>query len=156
VGHLSADPGTFAANRGTASLEPAGAGDATEVQTVRLDGEHTGPIGVLKLDVERHELAALQGADGLLSRGLIRDIVFEEHDPPPTAVTTFLESHGYTVLGVRQGLAGPLLSAPAEAHGMKLWDPPALLATTDPGRARRRLERRGWSVLRSGLGRRGD
>ena len=146
---LAVDPVAFAHNKGTASLEPCAGADATDVQTVRLDEEVCRPIGVLKLDVEMHELAALQGAEALLSRRLIRDIVFEEHEPPPTPVTRLLEAHGYAVLSVRQGLTGPILCAPEEAHSRKLWDPPALLATSDPQRARERLRRRGWVSLRS-------
>jgi FkbM family methyltransferase len=146
---LAVDPQAFAHNKGTASLEHVDGADVTDVQTVRLDEEISGPVGVLKLDVEMHELAALEGAEALLSSRLIRDIVFEEHEPPPTPVTQLLEAHGYEVLSVRQGLTGPILCAPAEAHSKKLWDPPALLATSDPSRARGRLGRRGWVSLRS-------
>jgi hypothetical protein len=125
--------------------------NATRVATVRLDDEFSSAVGVVKLDVEGHEIAALHGAESLLSQGLIRDILFEEHDPPPTAVTRLLECHGYTVLGIRQGLTGPIVSAPAEAYERQLWDPPALLATTDPERVRERFARRGWVCLRTGF-----
>lgn len=145
---LAVDPDTFARNKGTASLEHRDPVNSTEVHTVRLDDEFTTPIGVLKLDVEMHELAALSGAQALLSSKRIRDVLFEEHEPPPTAVTALLESHGYVILGVRQGLTGPILSAPADAYSRQLWDPPALLATTDVERARRRLKPRGWVCLR--------
>ena len=168
---LRIEPDVFAHNKGTASLEGSARvepsdgqaavdsaadeqtalGNAIDVQTVRLDEELSGPVGVLKLDVEHHELAALHGADALLSTGSIRDILFEEHGPPPTPVTALLEAHGYTVLGVRQGTIGPLLSTPAEAYEKQLWDPPALLATLDPARARRRLRRRGWACLTARL-----
>jgi FkbM family methyltransferase len=166
---LSFDPETFAYNKGTATLQASGSGSAgagadggaggpdadgpaagmstIEVQTVRLDEELQGPIGVLKLDVEMHEREALEGAASLLSERQIRDIVFEEHEPPPTEVTRLLASRGFTILGVRQGLAGPILSEPAEAYRRQLWDPPALLATLDPERASRRLRRRGWVCL---------
>ncbi len=152
VQSLAIDPATFAHNKGTASLEHVNPEHATEVATVRLDEELAGPIGVLKLDVEMHELAALRGAESLLAGGLIRDIVFEEHEPPPTAVTSLLEAHGYAVLSVRQGLAGPILAPAADAHRRKMWDPPALLATREPERARERLRRRGWVSLRGSLG----
>ncbi len=153
---LTIDPETFVYNKGTASLQDTGGGSSTDVQTVRLDDELPGPVGVLKLDVEMHEREALEGAGSLLQGRMIRDIVFEEHEPPPTPVTELLESYGYTILGVRQGLAGPIASAPNEAHRRQMWDPPALLASIDPERARRRLKRRGWLCLRRGLGRRGD
>lgn len=151
---LSSDPATFAANKGTASLEPHDGADVVHVHAVRLDDEFASAVGVLKLDVEMHELAALQGAERLLEHGMVRDIVFEEHQRPPTPVMELLESKGYSVLGVRQGLSGPVVCTPAEAYASKLWDPPALLATRDPARARERLRRRGWVTLRSGLRRR--
>lgn len=152
---LTVDPDTFAYNKGTASLQAGERLDSTEVATVRLDDQLSSPVGVLKLDVEMHELQALQGARSLLSDKRIRDIVFEEHEPPPTPVTELLESHGYEILGVRQGLAGPIVSAPADAYRRQLWDPPALLATTDPARAKARLKRRGWRCLGRDLRRRG-
>jgi FkbM family methyltransferase len=152
---LAVDPDTFAHNKGTASLQAGERADSTKVPTVRLDDELPNGVGVLKLDVEMHELRALQGARSLLSQRRIRDIVFEEHEPPPTPVTQLLESHGYTILGVRQGLAGPIASAPSETHERQLWDPPALLATIDPARARARLRPRGWRCLGRGLRRRG-
>jgi FkbM family methyltransferase len=144
---LAIDPDTFAENKGTASLEQRHPTNSTEVATVSLDDEFSTPVGVLKLDVEGHELAALTGAQALLRAKLIRDILFEEHQPPPTAVTELLESHGYTVLGIRQGLTGPIVSTPVDAYNRQLWDPPALLASIDPERVRQRLERRGWLCL---------
>jgi FkbM family methyltransferase len=153
---LTIDPDTFAYNKGTASLQATTAqGVASDVATVRLDEELAGPIGVMKLDVEMHELQALEGARSLLARKLIRDIVFEEHEAPPTPVTELLRSHGYTIIGVRQGLTGPIASAPSDAYRRQLWDPPALLATSDPERAEQRLRRRGWLCLGGRLRRRG-
>jgi len=148
---LAVDPDTFAHNKGTASLQQRDSTHSTEVRTVRLDEQLSSAIGVLKLDVEMHELQALRGAESLLSSKLIRDIVFEEHEPPPTAVTELLESCGYTILGIRQGVTRPIVSAPADAYRLKLWDPPALLATTDVRRARQRLKPRGWLCLRRDL-----
>jgi FkbM family methyltransferase len=150
---LAVDPATFARNKGTASLdwfEPSAAA-GVEVQALRLDDELSAPVGVLKLDLEGHELAALQGASELLREGLVRDIVFEEHLPPPTPVTRLLESHGYTVLGVSQGVTGPIAGTAQDAHERRLWDPPALLATREPQRARERLRAGGWVCLRAGL-----
>ena len=173
---LHVDPEVFAHNKGTASLEQARAGDPpqtqtetsahtqagtslqeqtdpatstrTQVATVRLDQELDAPIGVLKLDVEGHELEALRGTDSLLSSKSIRDILFEAHVPPPTPVTELLESHGYTIMGIHQGFSRPILSAPTDAYERQLWDPPTLIATTQPERASERLRRRGWTCLR--------
>jgi len=152
---LAIDPATFAHNKGTASLEPDEPDNATDVRTVRLDDEFSTRVALLKLDVEMHEHAALVGAAELLERHLVRDILLEEHEPPPTPVTELLERHGYTVVGIRQGIAGPILCTPSEAHERKLWDSPALLASSQPDRVHQRMRARGWVTLRRGLGRRG-
>lgn len=143
----------FAANRGTASLEPMqrGAARTVQVPTVRLDDVVGGRVGVLKIDVEEHELPALHGAERLLAEGRIRDVVFESHREPPTEVTDYLGAHGYTVLAVRQALSGPLLCAPHDGAWRRTWDPPTLLATCEPARARERFRPRGWRSLRRGL-----
>lgn len=65
-------PAGFCANRGlarvTASATPTAS--ALEVQALTLDDLYQGerPPSVVKLDVEGHELAALEGARGLLAR----------------------------------------------------------------------------------------
>lgn len=47
-------------------------------------------IGVLKIDVEGHELNILEGARRLIAQRRIRDIVFEDYFPHPSLVTLFL------------------------------------------------------------------
>ena len=68
-----------------------------EVPTDTLDGltGADGQIDLLKLDVEGHEAAVLHGATGLLGRGAVRDIIFEEHAPYPSPTTRLLEGQGY-------------------------------------------------------------
>jgi FkbM family methyltransferase len=151
---LAVDPAAFAGNKGTASIDYFERSGSTlhEVQATRLDDELKAPIGVLKLDLEGHELSALEGARSLLADGLVRDIVFEEHLHPPTPVTELLESLGYTIVGVSQGLTGPVVGTPAAAYARKLWDPPTLLATRDADRAHERLRRSGWHCLRGHFG----
>ncbi|MGI8793594.1 MAG: FkbM family methyltransferase, partial [Acidimicrobiales bacterium] len=49
--------------------------EAVPVQCSTLDASGLDNIGVLKIDVEGHELSVLHGCDGLLGRRAIRDIV---------------------------------------------------------------------------------
>src|SRR3954447_2477076 len=64
-------PEGFDRNQGTATLEAAGEGVA--VDTTSLDAElGASSVGVLKIDVEGHEAAVLEGASGLLSQGRVR------------------------------------------------------------------------------------
>jgi FkbM family methyltransferase len=134
--HLPAD---WAENHGIATLE-AGDGDAYEVETVRLEDLIAGrPVGILKIDVEGHELTALAGAP----LELIRDLVFEEHEPLPSPVSELLESAGFEIRGIEESFLRPRLVE----RRPQSWDAPTYLATRDLARAQRRLASRGWRCL---------
>ncbi len=145
----------FEINQGSASLEPLtqrrGRVDEHSVCVRRLDTvlADEGDVGVMKIDIEDHELRAFQGGAESLRAGRIRDIVFEERQPPPTAVTRLLEECGYTVVRLGEHLRGPLM-APIAGSALGSKDDPSLLATRDPDRAVERLRARGWAIY--GLG----
>lgn len=142
---------TSTASNGLATLEPevlVGDTDVVAVATVRLDDVVAGPVGVLKIDVEGHELSVLEGAGRLLDRRQVRDIVFEEHRQPPTAVTTLLGERGYALYRVDPGFARPRLSDDIAGGARLLWHPANYLATLAPRRAEWRLSRVGWRCLR--------
>ena len=145
-------PEEFAGNRGTAFLGKEGAAGRVEarVRTRRLDGElgSGARIGVMKIDVEGHELEVLVGAGALLSVGRVRDIVFEEHAHYPSPVSALLEEAGYSVFLIRKGLLRPRL-VPACEPPVEL---PNYLATLDVGRALRRMRGFGYRALRRGRG----
>jgi FkbM family methyltransferase len=155
---LSSRPGTgqllasddFETNMGVAFLgEPGAKGLLVGLDT--LDRSFAGGnIGVLKIDVEGHELEVLRGAQGLLRSQRIRDIVFEDYGDYPTPVTDHLERYGYSVLSLDNNLVR-LLVRPATDHAPRRgWEGPGYVATRDAPRALARLQRRGWGVL--GLG----
>lgn len=102
---------------------------------------------MMKIDVEGHERAVLEGAERALADRRIRDIVFEDFDDPPTAVAQLLQGHGYEVFSPDHSLLRPL-AGPATRRAASLSGAdPSYLATTDPRRALDRLSRRGWAVL---------
>ena len=138
-------PAEFAGNRGTASLEETG-GEGIEVKTVRLD-DVLGcdqKIGVLKIDVEGHELSVFQGAVKAIADGRIRDIIFEEHAAYPSDVSAYLEDAGYSIFLLHKGLFGPALH-PANTPPAIL---PNYLATLDVGRAMAKFKSYGYKALR--------
>lgn len=142
----------FMSNRGSARLETPRNGvisTSYTVETCRLDDvtDPSVPVGVMKLDVEGHELEVLEGCEQRLRRQEIRDIVFEEPSTTPTPVTTRLESHGYQVFRIRKGLLKPLATSPTRLVNTP-FDTSNYLATIDVERALQRLQPRLWRVLR--------
>lgn len=145
----------FDTNRGTASLAALRPGegqpaDHVVVRTTTLDLAlaRSPAIGLLKVDVEGHELEVFKGATSLLSRGGVRDIVFEEYEPYPSPVTNFLESYGYEVFALRKGALGPSSQSPSKVRFQLQWETPNYLATNDAERATARLRPVGWRSLR--------
>jgi FkbM family methyltransferase len=139
-------------NRGLASVAaghaPAG-GERRRIRLARLDSvvPDRVAVGVMKVDVEGHERAVLQGAQALLAAHRIRDIVYEDHGGYPTDVSRILESHGYHVFSLRSRLWGPRLEPADGTTTAPAWESPNFVATLDPLRARTRLAPRGWRVL---------
>ncbi len=143
-------------NRGEAVLLAAGSGlaaaDVLTTQTVEIRqlDDYLGaeePVGLLKIDIEGHELAAFRGAAALLARGQVRDIIFEEHGGYPSPAASVLEDCGYQVFRLWKGFWRPQLHPPEFAL-VHPWEPPNYLATRQPQRAIARLRSRGWQVLR--------
>jgi FkbM family methyltransferase len=118
------------------------------VTLARLDAilKHSGQIGLMKIDVEGHELEVLQGATELITKQQIRDIIYEDHSGYPTPVSKFLEQHGYTIFRIWKGFWKPLLEPPTKKL-VHQWEPPSYLATKEPTRAIELLKKRGWSSL---------
>lgn len=126
--------------------------DPIRVRCSTLDRSGLDRIDVLKIDVEGHEAAVLEGSQRLLERHGIRDIVFEEHAVPPTSVTRALAEAGYTVFRFELGSRGPRLVADIESAFAVYWDAPNYLATIDAPRAVERFRSAGWRCLRPSRG----
>ncbi len=150
-------PPAFGSNRGLAQvLTPTEAITTAEQLTVPAATLEqfftpTAAIGVMKLDVEGHEYSVLQGATGLLERHQIRDLVFEEHNPYPSAVTQLLEALGYHVFRIQRQFRGPALLPPDSPVPRSIWEPTSFLATCQVDRVRQRLQPRGWQVFNPGI-----
>jgi FkbM family methyltransferase len=124
----------------------------TEVELTILDGflPEGETAALIKIDVEGHELAVLEGAGRIIGGRRVRDVLFEDFGRQPSPVTLRLESAGYTVFYVYAGWSRPVLVPLAES---KEWrrrakSEPNFLATTAPERAEARFRERGWKCLR--------
>ena len=146
----------FDHNRGSASLcngQPeTGQGGKYKVPVRRLDEFLTPPmtVGVCKIDVEGHELSVLKGAEQTLSRRAIRDIIFEDFNPKPSAVTEFLTRNGFTIFELHEGWLKPSL-APMNLENVSRDRKFSCnyLATLDAARAIKRFRTPGWRCLLS-------
>jgi FkbM family methyltransferase len=147
------EPTFFGSNRGTAHVgTECGDASAQRRYSVALDTlddwlPSDKRIGVLKVDVEGHEMSVFRGAARALREARIRDIVFESHERYPNEVTSFLEEHGYAIYSVVQRVFGPTLMPAAEPVRRLTWEAPNLLATRDSERATRLMRSLGWRVL---------
>ncbi|MBK1988966.1 FkbM family methyltransferase [Sphaerospermopsis aphanizomenoides BCCUSP55] len=106
-------------------------------------------IGVLKIDVEGHELQVLQGAVKLLKNARIRDCVFEEHLDYPTPVTNLFESLGYKVFRIKRSFQNPILLEPNSQIPRTNWQPTSFIATRNPQRLMNLFTKPGWQVLKA-------
>ena len=136
----------FARNRGTAQVVDAGGGVPVPLTTLDARFPSTA-LGVLKLDVEGHEGAALRGAERLIGSRAIRDIVYEAHGAAGGEESAWLEARGYVVFGIGKAFRGPVLERQLDRPAGR-WMPPSWLATSDPERAAALLRPRGWRCLR--------
>ena len=144
-GHLGF-PSGYTENSGLASLETSG---GVPVSLSRLDSLGISRAGLMKVDVEGHEMAVFSGGHDLLAGGLIRDILFEEHRPYPAGSHEILLKHGYRIFRLTRSTWRPLL-LPPEAPPRQSYLPSNFLATIDPARAQLRFAPRGWYALWSG------
>jgi FkbM family methyltransferase len=150
----------FSRNNGLASLEIGevyGDGyDEVEVSTTTLTRiiEQCGePIGVLKIDIEGHELTAFKAGKTLLQEGRVRDIIYEDFQGLNSEVSQLLSSFGYSLFGLNKTLSGPVLlddQADVTRFISRSYEGSySFLATRDAGRARRCMSRRGYKCLKS-------
>ncbi|WP_374302087.1 FkbM family methyltransferase [Paracoccus sp. (in: a-proteobacteria)] len=106
---------------GRATIEPRNALAHLRVREYRvscrrLDAYDFPAVGLIKVDVEGHELAVLKGAEGLLARDRPHLIVEAEDRHRPHAFETlndFLAPLGYRPFVCRDGALRPLASRPA-------------------------------------------
>ena len=148
-------PEGFRTNRGLSRLSNGslnrteGTQRLIEVETTTLDRQFQDGqrMGVVKLDLEGHETAALEGASVLLRERRLRDLIFEEHRPFPALSHRMLEECGMIVFRLARGMTGPRL-VPGHSRPSRDPDPANYLATFEPMRAQARFALSGWRVLR--------
>lgn len=138
-------PADSAGNHGLGRLAAPGTA-GVRVRTARLDPLLAGrEVGVMKLDVEGHELAVLAGAADALAAGRVRAVVFEDHDGPDSPVGRFLAGFGFRIYGLGWSTFGPVVADPG-GRPSRPFEAPSYLATqSDVVVAACR--RRGWVSL---------
>lgn len=149
------EPRAFGINEGTSTLvappdAPASQDNAGfEIRLARLDTVLADcDIALLKVDVEGFEAEVFAGAEQLLARRKIRNIIYEAHDCERSGLHELLAQYGYSVFGIGHDLFGPRITpgtaAPSVDRG---WESPSYLATLSPNVVLVSFRARGWQVL---------
>lgn len=134
-------PSDWSQNHGLASMQKRPEGTSVEVDVCRLADEVYDPVQVLKLDVEGHEDAVLEGAEDLLVEQHIQHIIFEDHDFEHSTVVQRLRTAGYEIFAIGKELWGPELRAPTSTEGYNF------IASSRVDECVARFEPRGWASL---------
>lgn len=125
-------------------------GSGFPVETVRLEQfiPEDRTVGVLKMDLQSHEAAAIKGLGLHLEQHKIRDIVYEEESGFPAESHDLLRAAGYHILWFEEHLTGFWLISPSNRIKKRPYDIlPSFLATMDPARAIDLLGSPGWQSL---------
>jgi FkbM family methyltransferase len=150
-------PEEFNRNDGIARLNWQRSGDsrAISVDVATIDSMvGSEPVGLLKLDVEGHELSVLQGAQIALASRRIRHIVFENHEGHDSATVRYLAASGYAIFALGWSMRGLKLAPIGGGELATRYEAPSCLATLAPEEALARCRERGWRVLSRRLVRR--
>jgi FkbM family methyltransferase len=142
-------PEDFLGNQGTARLSDEKSDSGAQrihVEIARLDDvlRDLPEIGIMKVDVEGHELEVLEGLGSLLTQRLVRDIIFEEFRSYPAETHKLLQRSGYSVFNTEEHLDHPVLVPVGRPYKLNPMQPPNCLATREPERALRLMRRRIW------------
>jgi FkbM family methyltransferase len=143
-------PEIFAFNQGVAFV---GSGDnnnnAIKIDLKKLDDIVPADtiIDVLKIDVEGHELSVFKGAEDLIDKKLIKNIVYEDHDPYPSEIAKFLSAKGYKILRIEKGWFNLILKDPLSEQSTNGWEPTNYLATLDMDFVKEKMKGRFYQCL---------
>lgn len=142
-------PPGFHVNQGVASLDAREtiSSEGTRVATSCLDALFQSSIHVLKLDVEGHESAVLEGAKRLLSLGLIDVVVYEDHSCASGKLASVLQDYGLYVAGIDWDIDGLRLMSDAKSSARRFNESPNFVAMKHPHEDIPRLERPGWELF---------
>jgi FkbM family methyltransferase len=148
------EPEDFEVNQGSACLangySAIHAVGRRQVQVKLLDEViPAGNFGLLKIDVEGHELKLIQGAKQLLSQHRVRHVIYEDHSQGKSGIPEALAGHGYTVYSLGHDLFGLKLKDFHEQIVLDTsWESPSYLATLDPAYVNSRITK-GWEIFKS-------
>ncbi|MEI7733235.1 MAG: FkbM family methyltransferase [Verrucomicrobiota bacterium] len=142
----------FAHNQGTATLGASGINSAKEhrvrAATLAEICRDIERVGVVKMDVEGHEVRVLHGGAELLRQHRIRSVIFEDDLAAGSKTVAVFQQYGYEVFVLEWRFGGVRL------HPVREWRPtlahgtvPSCVATCDPQDTLRRFATTGWQVL---------
>lgn len=122
------------------------------MKAVTLDTEFPAPtqIRLMKMDVEGHELSALEGALEQLRSGRLGAVIYEDHELQPSPVTKVFTRHGYKIFKLLKTPSGPLLETLGGPTPALPFEAPNYLAALDADGWLALAAERGWRCLTNG------
>ncbi|RTL49075.1 MAG: FkbM family methyltransferase [Sphingobacteriales bacterium] len=136
-------------NEGLAHITDSFSESSLNITTETLDHliPVTEQVAVMKIDVEGHELAVLQGGEQLLNQKKITHILFEDHAIFPSNVSAFLLHKGYTIYRLEKGWYRVLLKNPYSTGHISQWEPANYLATLDVDAVKKAFKNGGYQCI---------
>jgi FkbM family methyltransferase len=136
-------PEEFTYNQGVAFVKNGShSTNAIKIELRKLDDmvDPGAIIDVLKIDVEGHELTVLKGAEQIIEKRQITNIVYEDHHPYPSPIAAFLTAKGYTIYRMEKGWLNLNLTNPSIEPSANGWEPTNYLATLDTATLKKKMK----------------
>ncbi|WP_298296918.1 FkbM family methyltransferase [Hydrotalea sp.] len=136
-------------NEGLAHITNTFSGNTQKVATETLDHlvAVSEQVDLMKIDVEGHEWAVLQGGSALLQNHRVKHILFEDHAEYPSKVAIFLLASGYTIFRLEKGWLGVQFKDPHSISRVSKWEPVNYIATLDENAVHAAFKKRGYQCL---------
>lgn len=135
-------PDVYKNNEGVAFIGSGEEKNSIKVELKKLDDliSDSKIVNVLKIDVEGHELSVFKGAEKILNRRGIENIVFEDDKPYPSPVADFLLEKGYKIFRIEKGWFTLLLKDPSSPSEITYWEPTNYIAVLDEKKLRNQIK----------------
>ncbi|GAA4458893.1 hypothetical protein GCM10023189_31850 [Nibrella saemangeumensis] len=145
-------PSGFENNNGIATLEHKGEAVRCTIPVIlrKLDSliSLDKSFKLLKIDVEGHEYSVFKGAKTLLTSGVIKNVIYEEHLGINSKASQYLKSLGYTIYKLNRSKYGVAICNPDDSRLDISYEVVNYLATKEPEFIQDAFSNKGWNIYK--------